>query len=213
MVSTGTGADPSHTYAKPDTYTVTLTVTDAEGKTGKVSHLVRIAEVPPIAAFSVSTPSPTAGQPVAFDSSASSDPGGAIASYEWSFGDGESASGATPSHTYAKAGSYTVTLKVADDEGKTGEVSHTVTVAEPPPLVSSPPTVTQPVSLELTAPISNKASTEPETQPKPKPLTNAQKLAKALKACKKYKSKGKRVSCEKAARKKYRPVKKKSNSK
>jgi hypothetical protein len=34
-------------------------------------------------------------------------------------------------------------------------------------------------------------------------VTKAQQLAKALKACKKDKSKGKRVSCEKAARKKY----------
>jgi hypothetical protein len=42
---------------------------------------------------------------------------------------------------------------------------------------------------------------------KPKALTSAQKLAKALKACKKAKPKARRVSCEKAARKKYAPVK------
>jgi PKD repeat protein len=213
--ASGGGATPSHTYVTPGEYTVTLTVTDAEGKTGEVSHMITVAEALPIAAFSVATASPTAGQPIAFDGSASSDPGGTITGYEWSFGDGESASGATPSHTYAKPGGYTVTLKVADDEGKTTEVSHTINVAEAPSPVSSSPTVTQPVSIELTAPISNKASTEPETQPqpKPKPLTNAQKLAKALKACKKYKSKGKRVSCKKAARKKYRPVKKKKKKK
>jgi hypothetical protein len=38
-----------------------------------------------------------------------------------------------------------------------------------------------------------------------KPLTRAQKLAKALKACKKDKSKSKRTKCEKEARKKYAP--------
>jgi hypothetical protein len=42
-----------------------------------------------------------------------------------------------------------------------------------------------------------------KTTPTPKPLTNAQKLAKALKACKKDKSKSKRAACDKQARKKY----------
>ncbi|MGD0455130.1 MAG: hypothetical protein ABSB69_16195 [Solirubrobacteraceae bacterium] len=47
------------------------------------------------------------------------------------------------------------------------------------------------------------------TTTKPKVLTKAQKLAKALKACKKDKSKSKRDKCEKQARKKYGPAKKK----
>jgi len=46
--------------------------------------------------------------------------------------------------------------------------------------------------------------------PKPKPLTRAQKLAKALKACKKDKKKSKRLACEKLARKKYGPIKAKA---
>ena len=40
-------------------------------------------------------------------------------------------------------------------------------------------------------------------KPPAKPLTNAQKLAKALKACRKDKHKSKRESCERTARKKY----------
>jgi hypothetical protein len=46
----------------------------------------------------------------------------------------------------------------------------------------------------------------------PKQLTNAQKLANALKACKKYKKKRTRVSCEKQAKKRYAPAKKKKKS-
>jgi hypothetical protein len=38
-------------------------------------------------------------------------------SYEWEFGDGETGSGAAPTHSYRKAGEYTVSLKVSDDEG------------------------------------------------------------------------------------------------
>ncbi len=41
-----------------------------------------------------------------------------------------------------------------------------------------------------------------------KPLTRAQRLAKALKACRKLKKKSKRTACEKAAHKKYGPKKK-----
>ena len=44
-----------------------------------------------------------------------------------------------------------------------------------------------------------------EAKPKPKPLTQAQKLANALKQCKKLKGSSKRKSCEKTARKKYAP--------
>jgi hypothetical protein len=44
---------------------------------------------------------------------------------------------------------------------------------------------------------------------KAKPLTRAQKLAAALKACKKDRAKGKRAKCEKQAHKQYGPVKSK----
>lgn len=47
----------------------------------------------------------------------------------------------------------------------------------------------------------------------PAKLTRAQKLKKALKACKKDRKKSKRLACEKLARKRYGPVKKKSSSK
>ena len=43
----------------------------------------------------------------------------------------------------------------------------------------------------------------PPEEPKAKPLTRAQKLAKALKQCKKDKSKKKRLACQKQAKKKY----------
>jgi hypothetical protein len=51
--------------------------------------------------------------------------------------------------------------------------------------------------------LGSKEEGKPAGKPAAKPLTRAQKLAKALKSCKKYKSKSKRTACEKAARKKY----------
>ncbi|MDA3963336.1 MAG: glycoside hydrolase family 9 protein [Planctomycetota bacterium] len=57
---------------------------------------------------------------VQLDASASSDPDGDTLSYTWNYGDGGSASGKTADHTYAAAGSYTITLNVSD-----GALSHT----------------------------------------------------------------------------------------
>ncbi len=42
-------------------------------------------------------------------------------SYEWDFGDGETSTGTHPTHAYKIAGSYTVSLKVTDDRGNTGD--------------------------------------------------------------------------------------------
>ena len=59
-----------------------------------------------------------------FDGSGSSDADGTIASYAWDFGDGSTGTGMKPSHTYAAAGDYTVTLTVTDDGGATDAVTH-----------------------------------------------------------------------------------------
>ncbi|HEY7891734.1 MAG TPA: PKD domain-containing protein, partial [Solirubrobacteraceae bacterium] len=56
----------------------------------------------------------------------------AIASYSWDFGDGQSGSGSTPSHTYAAAGTYTVSMTATDTLGFTAHATHQVTVSAPP---------------------------------------------------------------------------------
>lgn len=67
-----------------------------------------------------------------FDGSGSSDAGGSIVSYAWSFGDNTNGSGVTTSHTYASAGTRTVTLMVTDNGGATNSTSKSVTVFAPP---------------------------------------------------------------------------------
>lgn len=66
--------------------------------------------------------------PISFSSAGSSDPDGTIASYAWAFGDGGSAVGATPSHSYSAAGTYTARLTVTDNLGATATDQVTVSV-------------------------------------------------------------------------------------
>ncbi len=132
---TATGATASHTYAAAGTYTIRLTVTDDDGATASATQSVTVAAAPPpnepptavIAAPAVSE------RTVQLDGRDSSDADGSIASYAWQFGDGQSGTGATASHTYASDGTYTVRLTVTDDGGATGTVTRSVTVAATPP--------------------------------------------------------------------------------
>ncbi|GGM13299.1 LamG-like jellyroll fold domain-containing protein [Promicromonospora citrea] len=68
---------------------------------------------------------------VQVDGRGSSDPDGPIASYTWDFGDGETATGAQATHTYAAPGTYTVTLTVEDSEGVTAQDTVEVEATEP----------------------------------------------------------------------------------
>src|SRR2546425_798413 len=57
------------------------------------------------------------GTVISFDGSGSTDLDGDALTYAWDFGDGTTATGVKPSHTYADNGSYTVTLTVTDARG------------------------------------------------------------------------------------------------
>lgn len=70
----------------------------------------------PTAAFSADC---SAGTSCTFDGSASEDLDGNIVNYAWQFGDGSTATGATPpAHPYAAGGNHTVRLTVTDNEAR-----------------------------------------------------------------------------------------------
>ena len=77
------------------------------------------------------------------------------------------------------------------------------------PPAAAPPTAQSPASATFVGP----GNAVPEivtpvgVLTKPKPETRAQKLAKALKTCRKDKPRKKRMACEKTVRKKYAPKK------
>ncbi len=137
--TTSTAANPSKTYTKAGTYTVTLKVTDNAGAVASVTKSLSVStdqtNKPPVAAFN----STASGLTVNF-TDASTDADGSIASRSWNFGDGTTSAAANPSKTYAAAGTYTVTLTVTDNAGASTTVSKTVTVkndtANKPPVAA-----------------------------------------------------------------------------
>ncbi len=72
----------------------------------------------------------TEGAPISFSAAGSIDPNGSIVSYAWNFGDGNTGSGAAPTHEYQFFGSYTVQLVITDNDGLADTVSRTVEVAQ-----------------------------------------------------------------------------------
>ena len=132
--SGSTEKNPTHQYKKPGTYTVTLIVIwNISGSTvvDIAKDNITIENQPPIA--DAGPDQIVNSKTVSFDGRGSSDPDGEITSYEWDFGDGSTASGATVQHTYASDGIYTVTLNVTDDFGAYDEDTCQVIVDTSPP--------------------------------------------------------------------------------
>ena len=136
--SSGTGAQPTHTYAADGTYTVSLTVTDARGAASpSVQTTATIGNIPP----TVNAGGDARTGPGFFTLHATfSDPGANDApwSYDISWGDGFSTHGETssqsdeisPSHLYVVPGTYPVRVTVTDKDGGQGadQIALTVTL-------------------------------------------------------------------------------------
>ena len=107
--------NPSHIYEIPGNYTVTLIAMNTGGQSPvsaprTVTVTVGGAYPAPVARF---TGTPTTGtQPltVSFNAGASTSTPAASATWLWTFGDGSFSSVKNATHTYTKAGSYTVSL-------------------------------------------------------------------------------------------------------
>lgn len=127
--STTKGARPSHRYASPGTYAVTLTVTDNSGLKGSKSEGVAVDYIPPVGMIRLYG----LYQAVEVFATGSYDPDGTIVSYRWSWGDGSADSlGVTDTHLYSSAGQYTVSLTVTDATGKTGTTNKTYSASLAP---------------------------------------------------------------------------------
>jgi type IV pilus assembly protein PilY1 len=123
---------PAHEYIREGTYTAMLTVTESDGDTDTATVTVTVADTGPTADFSAVPSTGQAPLTVNFtDRSTSYDD---IVSGTWNFGDGSlNSTERSPMHIFTEAGSYTVTLTVAENDGDTANVTVEieVTPAEP----------------------------------------------------------------------------------
>ncbi len=104
---------PAHTYTKAGTYGVTLTVTNAFGSSTKTRAGYITAGMPPTADFTSGARAGGVPLTVAFTDASKGRP----SSWSWNFGDGATSAEENPSHTYTKAGSFTVTLTASNAYG------------------------------------------------------------------------------------------------
>lgn len=81
---------------------------------------------PTIARFTLSPTNPTINQDVTFNGATSTVSNGTFA---WDFGDGQTGTGVTTTHRYARGGTFTVVLLVTSDTRATSSSSRTVTIS------------------------------------------------------------------------------------
>lgn len=110
-----TSKNPSHTYSKAGKYTVSLTVKNAAGSNTKTvsKYIVVNKVVKPVAAFLATPASGKLPLKVQFTDKSTNSP----TLWKWSFGDGTYSTSRNPSHTYSKAGRYTVYLTAKNSAG------------------------------------------------------------------------------------------------
>jgi PKD repeat protein len=129
-----TGATAQHTFDTAGQTNVALRVTDNTGARDTVVNPVRI-NAPPVASFTVSPNPQVTGQPVAFNGNGSSDPDGTIAAYAWDTdNDGafDNGGGSTVSRTFGSAGTFTVGLRVTDNNNATHATTRQVVIHNAP---------------------------------------------------------------------------------
>ena len=113
--------NPSHSYSKRGTYTITLTASNSAGSS-TTSSTITIGS-PPFAQFTCVQN----GKTVAFKDASKGSP----TEWLWSFGDGATSTAQNPSHSYVEPGTYTVTLTASNSAGSSTK-SESILIGSPP---------------------------------------------------------------------------------
>jgi PKD repeat protein len=151
--STSTAATPTHLFAARDTWTVTLRVTAADGRTGEGAIDLSIGSSPaPLVAVTVTASPSTAlvGATFTFTASATTNStSGPVVAYDWDRGVNggidSTTTAPTSSISYSSPGPRTIRVIARTANGTTGTATTTITVNDKPIVVdliqSGTPTV------------------------------------------------------------------------
>ena len=111
-----TAATPTHSFASPGNYNITLSVTNAQGCVSSLTQTAFIHVNTPAAVNFNATSTYLCNAPgvAVFNNTTT---GTAPITYYWLFGDGGTSTSTSPTHTYATSGTYTVQLIATDANG------------------------------------------------------------------------------------------------
>jgi PKD repeat protein len=125
-----TGVTAGHTWLDNGAYPISVRVTDEDGSTDNATMLVTVNDLGPTASITGDT-SLDEGQTGSYDASGSTSSPDYIVLYEWDLdGDGQfnDTTGVTADYAWPSAGSYTVAVRVTDEDGSTDTATLEVTV-------------------------------------------------------------------------------------
>ena len=117
-----------HTYLRAGSYTVTLTVIDANGDMATDTSTVVVNDIDELLLNIDGSSHVAEGDAASFTSTVTG--GRSPYSYNWNFGDGVVSTEANPTHVYESSGTYTVTLTVTDAMDNQKTKTQTITVGQ-----------------------------------------------------------------------------------
>jgi len=142
----------THSFKEDGNYTVTLNVTDNNGKTDITTKKIVVKNRPPVGSIILSGITVNTYENITFNSK-SYDLDGSILIYIWDFGDGNMGTGFNITHAYCNSGAYTVILTIIDNDGAATIKTTNVTINNRPPtpfFIFSPESPTNPDVIEFT---------------------------------------------------------------
>jgi PKD repeat protein len=125
--ATSASRNPAHAFTAAGSYAVTLTASSATSSTSATRTVTVTAGASVVAAFTASPAAAVEGQTVQFTDTSTGSP----TAWAWDFNDGSTSGLRNPTHAFATAGSYAVTL-VASNAGGSSSATKVVTVAVKP---------------------------------------------------------------------------------
>jgi len=134
--STGSGLLASHSYSSAGEYQVVFTAQN-DGGTARDTMMVNVVRPPQPARITTINANPNPadeGESVSFSSNVRGD---SPLSYEWDFGDGNTATGQSASHTFEEPGQYTVSLTASNDVGQDTRTLNMTVERSLPPICTS----------------------------------------------------------------------------
>ena len=136
-LDTGTSSTTSRTYTSGGARTIRVRVTDDDGAMAVDADTLFVTNASPTASFTVSPNPAQVGATVTFDATASNDPDGTIAKYEWDLdGNGtyetDAGTSDTTTQSYTTPGTRTIRLRVTDDDGAIATDADSLRINRPP---------------------------------------------------------------------------------